>query len=39
MSQKCNGTDHIIQLNDRDFNLDNLKEKYNERKKNREKNG
>ena len=31
MSQKCNGTDHIIPLNQRYYNIDNLKEKYNER--------
>ena len=28
MSQKCDGTDHIIPLKLRDFNLYNLKEKY-----------
>ena len=31
ISQKCNGTYHIIPLNQRDYNIDNLKEKYEER--------
>lgn len=28
MSQKCDGTDHIVPLNQRKYNIDNLKEKY-----------
>ena len=31
MSQKCNGTDHIIHLEERDYNINNLSEKYKER--------
>ena len=31
ISQKCNGTDHIIPLNQRDYNIYNLKEKYEEK--------
>jgi len=31
ISQKCNGTDHIIPLNQRDYTINNLKEKYEEK--------
>ena len=31
MSQKCNSTDRIISLDKRDFNINNLNEKYKEK--------